>query len=279
MRLSFTLCSLLPLVIAVGCGGDFVVDYIDPVEEPVAREPGFPLATPEEPAPAPAPPGEPPPTPEPRPEPVVPEPPAEPEIVECTETSTGFDIEEVSTLQDAFGLPGIRDGLSLSVHPDQLADGWRPVAVEVLVMYPAWYFEFYTGTNTLSVHVYGASTPSGQPYSLELPITTAGLDWQPLTLPHGADWSADDREQVAAWLRFDLSDVIPPGAFVDPEYFVAVGWDSMGFPNVGYSNFELDCAANWTDHGSGMWKQNSGQDCSWPMLSIELESVTEGDCE
>lgn len=55
-----------------------------------------------------------------------------------------------------------------------------------------------------------------------------------------------------------------------------MGWDGHGFPNVGYSNFELDCVKSWTDHGQGSWKRNSGQDCSWPMLKIGVESWTEG---
>ena len=39
------------------------------------------------------------------------------EVIEddCVENTTGFDIEEVSTLQDAFGLPYVRDGLTLDL--------------------------------------------------------------------------------------------------------------------------------------------------------------------
>lgn len=266
------------LFLSAACGGDFYVDYTEPPPEAsVAEEEGFPLAPPEAPAPEPA--VETPPNPEPEPSvetPPAPEPEPEPE---CTESSTGFDIDEVSTLQDGFGLPNIRDGLSLKVDAHQTADGWRPVSVEVLVMYPTWYFDFYDDSNSLSVYIYGAATPVGQPYKVKIPITKGGLDWNPITLPAGADWSADDLNQMGAWLKFDLSEVIPVGAFVDPEYFVAVGWDDWGFPNVGYSNFELDCSANWTDGGSGAWKQNSGMDCSWPMLKIEVESLNEGSCD
>ena len=121
-------------------------------------------------------------------------------------------------------------------------------------------------------------TVAPEPVANTAPTVSAGAD-QNITLPAGADWSADDLNQMGAWLKFDLSDVIPVGAFVDPEYFVAVGWDDWGFPNVGYSNFELDCSANWTDGGSGAWKQNSGMDCSWPMLKIEVESLNEGSCD
>ncbi len=44
-------------------------------------------------------------------------------------------------------------------------------------------------------------------------------------------------------------------------------------------SFELNCAQNWTDYASGAYVQNSGQDCSWPMLKIEIETMDPGDCE
>ena len=37
----------------------------------------------------------------------------------------------------------------------------------------------------------------------------------------------------------------------------------------------LDCAQNWTDYSSGSYVQNSGQDCSWPMMKIEIEAIVE----
>lgn len=201
---------------------------------------------------------------------------------DCSEDTTGFDIEEVSSLQDAFGLPSVQDGLTLDVNiaSTNNAESWRPTSVKALVMYPEWYFYQYDDSNALSVHFVPASSPlEGQKYSKRLQVTRSGLDWEPLTLPANADWSGDDREQVAAWLEFDLRDVVPEEGFTSETYFVALQWDSMGFPNVGYSNFELDCSRNWTDYGGGQFVQNSGQDCSWPMLKIELESEIDGDCD
>jgi len=195
---------------------------------------------------------------------------------DCVENTTGFDIEEVSTLQDAFGLPMVRDGLSLEV--DVSADSWRPVSVDVLVMFPEWYFDWYEDDNTLSVMVYQGSEPTGTGYLVSRRVRKAELDWSRLRLPASADWSGDDRDQVAAWMSLDLSAAIPEGTFTGPDVFVGVGWDGLGLPNVGYSNFELPCRQNWTDYGDGRWSQNSGEDCSWPMLRIEIETLTEGDC-
>ena len=205
-----------------------------------------------------------------------------PEEDDCVDSSTAFDIEEVSNLQDAFGLPNVRDGLMLSVPEESLSGGktWRPTSVEVLVMYPEWYFDFYDDSNNLSVHFYPAQNPTlTSPYSVTIPIRKNQFNWQTITLPQDADWSSNDLQQVGAWVQFDLSDVVPEEGFEDEEYFVSLEWDSMGFPNVGYSNFELPCAQNWTDYSNGSYVQNTGQDCSWPMLKIEIETLTEGTCD
>lgn len=193
-------------------------------------------------------------------------------------STTAFDIEEVSTLQDAFGLPSVRDGLSLSVPEQASARGWRPTEVEVLVSYPVWYFEYMDDSNVLTATIYPSDRPQGEAWSVRTPVRRADLDWQPLTLPPDADWSGDDREQMAAWLTFDFSSQVSLAALHSTDYFVAISWDTWGFPNVGYSNFELDCAANWSDYGDGRWVQNSGVDCSWPMLRITTEVGDPEDC-
>ena len=193
-------------------------------------------------------------------------------------STTAFDIEEVSTLQDAFGLPSVQDGLSLSV-PEQVASaGWRPTEVEVLVSYPAWYFDYIDDTNVLTATIYPADRPQGESWSVRATVRRGDLDWQPLTLPPDADWSGEDREQMAAWMTFDFTDQIPVAGMNRTDYFVAISWDTWGFPNVGYSNFELDCTANWSDYGDGRWVQNSGVDCSWPMLRITTEVGDPEDC-
>jgi hypothetical protein len=200
---------------------------------------------------------------------------------DCVESSTAFDIEEVSALQDAFGLPRVRDGLTLELDASTLQGdrSWRPVAVYVLVMYPRWYFDFYDDSNELTVSFYPRSNPMGAPFSKTVQIRKSELDWAALLLPPDADWSGDERDQISAWLEFDLRDVVPEEGYTTTDYFVALGWDSIGYPNVGYSNFELNCSQNWTDYGNGSYVQNSGQDCSWPMMKIEIETVLPGDCE
>ena len=201
---------------------------------------------------------------------------------DCVESTTAFDIEEVSALQDAFGLPRVRDGLTLSLDSSTL-DGnrsWRPVAVHVLVMYPQWFFDHYDDSNDLTVSFYPESKPMGPaPISKTVRIRKADLDWAALLLPPDADWSGNDRDQIAAWLEFDLRDVAPEEGYTATDYFVSLGWDNDGYPNIGYSNFELNCTQNWTDYGNGNYVQNSGQDCSWPMMKIEIETLSPGDCE
>lgn len=196
---------------------------------------------------------------------------------DCDEVGVVMDVDSVSTLQDAFGLPMVRDGLTLD--GPNAPDGWRPTTVDVLVMLPDWYFDWYADEDTITIEVYDSATPTGRPWRLAQRVRKSQLDWEPLRLPADADWSGDDRDQIAAWMSFDFSDQIPSGSFVTPELFVAVGWDGMGFPNVGYSNFELPCEANWTDYGDGRWSQNSGRDCSWPMMRIQYERIVPDDCE
>lgn len=201
---------------------------------------------------------------------------------DCVESSTAFDIEEVSALQDAFGLPRVSDGLTLRLEPGTLDGGvsWRPVTVQVLVMYPSWFFDSYDDSNALTVHFHPARSPlEAQPISQTIRIRKDELEWSELLLPADADWSGSDRDQISAWLDFDLRDLVPEEGYDITDYFVSLEWDNIGYPNVGYSNFELNCAQNWTDYGGGGYVQNSGQDCSWPMLKIEIETLDPGDCE
>jgi hypothetical protein len=189
-----------------------------------------------------------------------------------------LDMDAISTLQDAFGLASVRDGLSLQ-GPEGADEGWRPTTVEAQVMLPSWYFDWYDDENSITVTIYEGAEPTGNPWVLTQQVRKADLDWAPLQLPADADWSGDDRDQIAAWMTFDFSDQIEPGEFQDGNFFVAVGWDDLGYPNVGYSNFEMPCASNWTDYGDGYWKQNSGQDCSWPMMRISHERTVIDECE
>ena len=61
-----------------------------------------------------------------------------------------------------------------------------------------------------------------------------------------------------------------------------VMWEPPGMVKVGYSNFNQDCELNWSNYGSG-WVLNSENPvffgCSWPMMRVEVEVVTPGDCD
>jgi hypothetical protein len=198
---------------------------------------------------------------------------------DCTENSVGFDIEEVSNLQDAFGLPYVRDGLTLELDLNT-DERWRPTNVEVLVMFPDWFYDFYDDSNRLTIHVYDSENPTGStPYSSSKTIIKSEHTWESILLGPDADWSGSDPQQRGAWIDFDFSSIIPENGFDSSRYFVAVEWDQVGFPYVGYSNFELNCTQNWTDYSDGSWRQNEGQDCSWPMFKIEVERTYEGDCD
>ena len=118
------------------------------------------------------------------------------------------------------------------------------MGVQVLVMYPDWYFDFYDDSNTIKVSVYDSATPNSAPYKVEKRIQKSDLTWADLRLPSNADWSGENLDQVAAWVDFDFSDLTPLEGFTSDRYFVAVEWDDMGFPNVGYSNF--DCLVSQT---------------------------------
>ena len=67
----------------------------------------------------------------------------------CSVKSGGFDIEEVSILQDAFGEPLLQDALIFEKEVDHLQAGeyWRPYSVEIMVMLPVWFFYEYNEFN------------------------------------------------------------------------------------------------------------------------------------
>ena len=198
---------------------------------------------------------------------------------DCYETDYAFDIEEISELQDAFGLPMVQDGLNMRMDMNADALGWRPTAVEVLVMMPDWYFQYYDNSNALTVHIFDAGAPvNGERFTKTLPVRKSDLDWAPLTLPPGADWSGDDPNQVAAWLRFDFDDVIASGAFQGSDYFVAVAWDGLGFPMSVTPTLGSPAPRTGQTMAMANGSKTSGDDCSWPMFKIEVEQVSEDEC-
>ena len=199
----------------------------------------------------------------------------------CVEKSNGFDIEEVSVLQDAAGYPSNRDAVVLDRNVGELRDGesWTITHIDVLAMVPEWVFNDYSGGDVLTLELYDSAAPNeSEPYVVSQAIDVDALEWEALQLPYDAHWAGlrDELDQRKAWMRFDFEGVIPEGGIQSEQYTVGIKWGSKGLPTIGYSNFDLDCAKNWTDHGEGVWDLNSEDgskmECSWPMLRVGVES-------
>ena len=188
----------------------------------------------------------------------------------CVDKSNGFDIEEVSVLQDAAGYAFTRDAVIMDFDGGSFAadEGWRVISVEVMAMIPTWYLDPYEAT----------------PWVVTQRITKSDWEWRAITLPGDAAVAGQtlDFEQTRAWVRFDFSEEIPESGMTSNQYLVSVAWNSYGTPAVGYSNFNLACDKNWTDSGSGFILNSTtagAQECSWPMLRLEIETRRyEDDC-
>jgi hypothetical protein len=196
----------------------------------------------------------------------------------CSVKSGGFDIEEVSILQDAFGEPFLRDALIFEKEIDHLQAGeyWRPYSVDIMVMLPVWYFYEYDDSYTLEVEVWDGDNPeTSDPFVVQRDIILEEEEWEHIVLPSNAA-TTSSLEQMRAWLSFDFSEVIPETGFFNDTYVVGVKWSEQGEPAIGYSNYELPCNRNWTNYNDGNgWNLNStiGYDsnCSWPMMKISIE--------
>lgn len=207
----------------------------------------------------------------------------------CVEEGGAFDIEEVSTLQDAAGYPDARDAVVLQYDASALAEGesWRVTRVDVLAMVPEAVFDRYAGGDVLRVDLWDAGRPEGDgTWSVEQAIDPAALEWDAVTLPPDAYWAGQrgELQQRRAWMPFDFSEVTDVAGMTSGRYAVSVSWGEKGLPTIGYSNFNLACSQNWTDYGDGAWTLNSadgdGAECSWPMLRVRVETRTldDGGC-
>lgn len=256
-----SLMSLLCLPLLMACEPDVLTAVNQPPPEaPPPTPPAPPPAAPM--TPTPPPPQQPPPKPP------------------CVETQTAFDIEQVSTLEDAFGLPGVQDAIVL----DGLGQtaSWRIVGVDVLAMVPAWYLDSYPSGHELIVEIYDAEAPHGvSPYRVRQTLDTSALQWESVQLSNPA--TATSREQMRAWWSFDFSDVIPAGSMNASRYIVGVFWPRQGEPTVGYSNYNRPCSSNWTNSGRGFrlngdnHAPSDDSQCSWPMLRVRVEREIPGD--
>jgi hypothetical protein len=209
---------------------------------------------------------------------------------DCVEDFTAFDIEEVSTLQDAvsYAVAGWRnDAVVLSwddsiLEPEQT---WRVSAVDILVLIPTASFGTFQDGQDINIQVFDSNNPTnGSEWSMTQQVVRSELTWSDYTLPYDAYYAGPFQEyaQKGAWFRFDLRDVIPETGMNSSEFIAGVWWNPPGGVKVGYSNFNQDCSKNWTDYGSG-WTLNSENTlffgCSWPMMRVQLEITTPGDCD
>ena len=126
----------------------------------------------------------------------------------CSVKSGGFDIEEVSILQDAFGEPSLRDALIFEKETDHLQAGeyWRPYSVEIMVMLPVWFFYEYDDSYSLEVEIWGwKQSKQLRSFHCTTRYHLGGRkDWEYITLPQNAA-TASSLEQMRAWLYFDFS--------------------------------------------------------------------------
>ena len=204
----------------------------------------------------------------------------------CGGAADGFDITEASVLQDAFGVRGLHDAVILRVPDDAIPDGarWRVRVVEVLAMVPTDDFEDSTSGQELTVEVWDGDDPTtSTPFSRTEAFDKDDLTWEHVLLDNPTEATA--AEQESAWWSFDLGDDIPSDGFQSDRYLVGVAFGG-DLPVVGYSNYNRSCAQNWTEYpddslGWVLNGENSGNECSWPMLRVGLEILTEraDDCE
>lgn len=216
--------------------------------------------------------------------------PSEEEEEECSESYITFDIEDVSTLQDAvsYSVAGwSQDAVVLSFDDSALGPNqtWRVSAVEVLVLISQAHFPNFTDGQEIHIQVFDANSPNTNTFwTMTKEIIRSEHNWNSYTLPNDA-WYAGtyaEYQQKGAWVRFETRTVIPSTGMSSSLFMAGVLWEPPGMVKVGYSNFNQDCEKNWSNYGSGWGLNSENPDffgCSWPMMRIEIEVITVGDCE
>ena len=207
---------------------------------------------------------------------------------DCTEEFVGFDIEQVSTLQDAVEHSDAHwshDAVVIHfddtvLYPNQT---WRVSAVEILVLIPDSEFATFVDGQLIHIMVIDANDPQyTTPWTFTLPVVRSQLTWSDYVLPSDAYYSGPlgQFNHKGAWLRFDTTSTIPVSGMTSSDFIVATFWEPYSAVQVGYSNFNQDCSKNWTIYGSN-WDLNSQNTnynaCSWPMFRVEFETKMEGD--
>jgi hypothetical protein len=218
----------------------------------------------------------------------------------CSEVVTAFDIEEISSLQDAvsphlasihpLGMynPWYRDALILDYVLPEAGEGesWRISAVNVLITVASNRFDTQPDGLPLTIEVYDAPDPrTVEAWSVTQPVNLDDLTWSNYVLPSDAAISGSFLEftQKGAWMRFDMTDVIPESGMSSPQFVVGIKWEALSRVAVGYSNFNRACDRNWTEwEPETGWQLNgdasTSDHCSWPMLQVELEHTYTEDC-
>lgn len=203
----------------------------------------------------------------------------------CISEDTDFDIEEVSVLEDAFGLPNLRDAIVLEYNASHLQAGetWRVRSVDVLAMIPDILFQYMDDSEELTIEVYDAASPlSASPYVKKQNLPISQMQWETVNLP-GSSIGSFKR----AWWRFDFGNIIPTTGMGSGQYIVGIHWPASGEPTVGYSNYNRACDKNWTNSGAGFFLNSNTESslgnerCSWPMLRVNIENrrYTEEICD
>lgn len=206
------------------------------------------------------------------------------EEVRVTFPDSVFDIEEVSTLEDAFGGFDMfgrtisHDAVELWFDTCALPPeaSWRVEVVDVLAMIPVSQFDDYPNNVRVAIEVFDGVRPDIlEPFTLTQTLRIDELDWtrETLTSPSNTEFY----DFYAAWWSFDFRDVIVDG-MDNTRITVGVWWpDATDYPLVGYSNYNLACERNWTVYDDGPWQLNSESDtydsCSWPMLRVEVRGI------
>ena len=218
----------------------------------------------------------------------------------CTEVVTAFDIEEVSTLQDAASprlvsmmtgsmyTPWYRDALILDYVVPESGDAetWRISAMYILIMVPASRFDAFADGELISVEVYDGPDPrTAAGWTVTQAVNRAELTWADYTLPWDAAISGYFGElgQKGAWLRLEFAGVIPDTGMTSSSFVAGIQWEELSPVAVGYSNFNRACDRTWTEWSPGSGWHLNGDDttsdhCSCPMMRVEIERTYSEDC-
>jgi hypothetical protein len=211
----------------------------------------------------------------------------------CTSRAPAFDIEEVSELESAWGSEWwTADAIVLdSVPLDNPEAAWRVVSVDVLVMVPKshldgsspWPSDFEGAPLTVEVFdTNDLNDSTAQTWSLTQNLRTAELTWTDHTF--SAMTNALETEYVQAWWNFNIAGETSDSPMTAEQFAVGIRWPQLSVPEIGYSNFDRPCNANWQVNTDGPQKwQNNGEtseddsSCSWPMFRVETEVVWESE--